>query len=132
MKKKDIQEQTPEQAKEAETGDELRNPEQPPAREQDAPQPPEQGPKEPEGTTRLTGSDEAEHDGEHDGIPAYQKRVIVEHIELETKITALSKFIDSPAFMGVDRKEQCRLKNQKQVMQVYASVLKERIDNFKM
>jgi hypothetical protein len=106
MKKKDIQEQTPEQAKEAETGDELRNPEQPPA----------------------TGSDEAEHDG----IPAYQKRVIVEHIELETKITALSKFIDSPAFMGVDRKEQCRLKNQKQVMQVYASVLKERIDNFKM
>ncbi|MHC4371737.1 MAG: crAss001_48 related protein [Planctomycetota bacterium] len=128
MKKKDIQEQTPEQAKEAETGDELRNPEQPPAREQDAPQPPEQGPKEPEGTTRLTGSDEAEHDG----IPAYQKRVIVEHIELETKITALSKFIDSPAFMGVDRKEQCRLKNQKQVMQVYASVLKERIDNFKM
>ena len=61
----------------------------------------------------------------------HQERVVIEKDELNVKLNALRKFVDSDAFLNVDENEQERLHRQIVYMHNYSLVLKERIDNFK-
>jgi hypothetical protein len=60
----------------------------------------------------------------------HQQRVVTERDELNTKINALEKFIESPLFAQLDLAEQNRLKGQNRLMVAYADVLTERIVAF--
>lgn len=61
----------------------------------------------------------------------HEERVLVEHEELVTKLTALRNFIVGEFFKTkVNPFEQERLMNQERVMTAYALILKERIQNF--
>lgn len=60
----------------------------------------------------------------------HQQRVIEEANELEIKVEALCKFIDSEVFLKIDEEERKRLSTQLGHMSMYLKVLKERIDNF--
>jgi hypothetical protein len=63
--------------------------------------------------------------------PPHQQRVIDEKTELDIKAAALSKFIDgSPIFTAIDRAEQDRLKEQREVMWRYSEILGARISAF--
>ena len=61
----------------------------------------------------------------------HQQRVVDEKTELDTKATALSKFIgESPIFETIDPAEQERLKEQNDVMWQYSEILGARIAAF--
>lgn len=63
----------------------------------------------------------------------HQQRVVDELTELQGKIVKLDDFISSDKFdvIVTDKDERHRLIAQFGYMRSYASVLKERIDNFK-
>lgn len=61
----------------------------------------------------------------------YQKRVLKEREELGTRLDALADFISgSKLFPTLHEDEKDRLKRQLDSMQVYYTVLTERMDNF--
>ena len=62
----------------------------------------------------------------------HQQRVVDEFTELQDKLTKLDNFIFSDKFEEIvsDKDERHRLIAQFGYMRSYASVLKERIDNF--
>lgn len=61
----------------------------------------------------------------------YQQRVVDEKAALETKITDLAAYINTPTFNStVALPEQSRMKRQLRVMRQYAIVLGERIVAF--
>ena len=60
----------------------------------------------------------------------YQQRVITEQDDLDTKMSALSKFFDTKFFSDLPDVEQSLLRKQYGYMQKYSSVLSERISNF--
>lgn len=62
----------------------------------------------------------------------HQQRVVDELTELQDKLTKLDNFISSDKFEEIvtDKTERHRLIAQFGYMRAYASVLKERIDNF--
>ncbi len=61
----------------------------------------------------------------------HQQRVIAEEVELEAKLTALSRFINSsPTFLLLDAAERERLAWQQRAMLEYVEILNARIDAF--
>lgn len=64
-------------------------------------------------------------------LKSHQQRVVDEKAELDTKATALSKFIgESQIFPTIDAAEQERLKEQCEVMWQYSEILGARIADF--
>lgn len=64
-------------------------------------------------------------------LQPHQQRVVDEKAELDTKATALSKFIgESPIFTTLDAAEQERLKEQCELMWQYSEILGARIAVF--
>lgn len=63
-------------------------------------------------------------------LQPYQQRVVTERDELQTKLDALSRFIDSDFFDTLPNAEQGRLQRQKLIMIDYVAVLNERIAAF--
>lgn len=60
----------------------------------------------------------------------YQRRVVEEKRELDTRITALRAFLDSDTSDGVPSAEKSRLGRQLTAMMLYAETLDERIGAF--
>lgn len=60
----------------------------------------------------------------------HQQRVVDERQELETKICALSTFLEGVVFSTLSQDEQDRLIAQVYIMQAYSSILQSRIKNF--
>lgn len=61
----------------------------------------------------------------------YQKRILVEEKELDTKIKKLGDFINmSPDYDALSEEEKVRLTRQFWYMRDYSFVLRERIDAF--
>lgn len=60
----------------------------------------------------------------------FQKRVIVEKVELDTKTSALRKFITGDVFKTLESVEQEDLKAQVTVMRQYSNLLESRISRF--
>lgn len=61
----------------------------------------------------------------------HQQRVVDELSELQTKIDALSTFIDkNDFFKGLDWDEKVRLVLQRSAMKAYAEILNQRIGSF--
>lgn len=61
----------------------------------------------------------------------YQKRVVTEKKELDSKATALSAFIGtSQSFADIDSEEQERLRVQNDIMWQYSEILDQRIGAF--
>ena len=60
----------------------------------------------------------------------YQQRVITEQEELDTKMSALSKFFDTKFFSDLPDVEQRLRRKQDGYMEQYSSALSERISNF--
>lgn len=60
----------------------------------------------------------------------YQKRVVEEKTDLDSKLIKLNNFIESDKFEDVDEDEQDRLTRQGAAMQEYSLVLEERIAAF--
>jgi len=61
----------------------------------------------------------------------YQKRILVEEKELDTKIKKLGDFINmSPDYDTLSEEEKVRLTRQFWYMRDYSFVLRERIDAF--
>ncbi len=63
-------------------------------------------------------------------MEAFQKRVIEEKQELDTKRDKLTEFLKSPNRIKVPEDEQERLTRQLAVMEVYSGILAERIVHF--
>ncbi len=65
-------------------------------------------------------------------MQSHQQRVVNELSELENKIRKLTDFILSDKFIDVvaDPEERNRLITQNSIMNAYANILQERIDNF--
>jgi hypothetical protein len=63
-------------------------------------------------------------------LQPHQQRVVDEKAELDTKMLALLKFVDTPIFTGLATDEQRRLRSQYSAMHMYSSVLAERIKAF--
>lgn len=63
-------------------------------------------------------------------LQPHQQRVVTERDELQTKLGALSRFIDSELFDTLPHAEQGRLQRQKLIMIEYVAVLNERIAAF--
>lgn len=64
-------------------------------------------------------------------LQPHQQRVVDEKAELDTKATALSKFIgENPIFATIDAAEQERLREQCEVMWQYSEILGARIAAF--
>lgn len=61
-------------------------------------------------------------------LQPHQQRVITERDELQTKLDALTRFIDSTLFETLPKAEQGRLQRQKLIMIDYLAVLNERIE----
>ena len=61
----------------------------------------------------------------------YQERVVAEKKALEDNIKKLATFINSAEYNNIDGREAGRLQKQYDIMILYASVLNERILNFK-
>ena len=61
----------------------------------------------------------------------YQKRVVAEKEELDKKISKLTAFISSKRITTVRITEQQRLREQREIMEKYSSILAERIMCFK-
>lgn len=64
-------------------------------------------------------------------IPDWQKRVIAEKVDLDTKIDLLKTFKGGCNFSKLDLAEQERLTSQLRCMREYSHILAERILNFK-
>lgn len=66
------------------------------------------------------------------GVP-HQDRVRAEALELSEKSLKLQTFVygENPIFVGLEKEEKIRLKNQLLVMTAYLVILVERISNFK-
>lgn len=66
------------------------------------------------------------------GLPEYQQRVLLEKAELDERLTKLSAFINSGAFVNIvpDNDERARLTRQETAMHAYAEILAERIAAF--
>jgi hypothetical protein len=60
----------------------------------------------------------------------HQQRVIDEHKELQEKLAKLIVFTQSPIYGNLDNAEQLRLSRQAKYMELYLSVLEERITAF--
>lgn len=61
----------------------------------------------------------------------YKKRVIEEKKELDIKVSALQKFIESNAtFKTLNNYEQRDLRNQHGAMEEYSTILQRRINRF--
>jgi len=60
----------------------------------------------------------------------HQQRVVVEKEELNTKLNALSEFVETARFDGLPDAERLRMIRQKSCMLEYSKVLGERIDAF--
>lgn len=60
----------------------------------------------------------------------WQRRVIEERTDLETKLYHLNAFMQSPKFTIIAYEEQSRLTHQKETMIKYAQALTHRIANF--
>ena len=60
-------------------------------------------------------------------LPPHQFRMLKEKVELDQKIAALVRFINSPKVAEVDPTEQGRLKAQADAMQAYADILEARL-----
>ena len=60
----------------------------------------------------------------------HEERVVTEKTELDAKLEKLTTFIESATFKDVPYGERFLLKRQKDVMQQYSEVLKDRIDTF--
>lgn len=65
-----------------------------------------------------------------DNLLPHQQRVVDEKQELDTKITALSVFLDGVVFSTIPSDEQDRLVSQVHVMKAYSAILASRIKNF--
>lgn len=61
----------------------------------------------------------------------HQLRVIEERDELQERADKLTAFIGTGLFMKVEKEERARLREQSTVINVYLSILNDRIDNFK-
>lgn len=61
----------------------------------------------------------------------HQQRVVDELNELNLKRDKLTEFLKGDMFKSIDEHEQTRLIKQSLVMEDYASILAERIVNFK-
>ena len=64
-------------------------------------------------------------------MEAYQLRVIEEKKELDAKIKSLENFLKLEIFVKIEKSEQNRLKSQLNIMREYATILHQRIINFK-
>lgn len=64
-------------------------------------------------------------------MEGYQKRVIDERDELESKLKKLSDFVLTKEYEELSIEEKTRLIRQKLIMNLYTQVLFERIENFK-
>ena len=64
-------------------------------------------------------------------MEAYQLRVIEEKKELDAKIKSLENFLKLEIFVKIEKSEQSRLKSQLNIMREYATILHQRIINFK-
>lgn len=62
--------------------------------------------------------------------PAHQQRVVTERDELADKISKLANFLPTATYQRLADEEQIRLANQLDVMRLYCTVLKQRIDAF--
>jgi hypothetical protein len=60
----------------------------------------------------------------------FQQRVVDENSDLDTKISALTAFLEVPFFNSLPSAEQARLRLQLQHMTCYSEVLGERIAAF--
>ena len=66
-----------------------------------------------------------------DNMKDYQVRVIKEKEELDIKIKALQKFIESKDFVDIGKlNEQISLREQLKVMNQYSEILKTRINRY--
>ena len=65
-----------------------------------------------------------------EGMKDYQKRVVEEKSELDSKLQKLRQFIAGIGFTGIDPKEQSRMIRQSLHMTEYSNVLLERIEAF--
>lgn len=64
-----------------------------------------------------------------DELPAHIQRVIVEHDELETKLTALQAFLASDSVLILDATETQLLHMQVRYMQPYLTTLRSRLQH---
>lgn len=69
--------------------------------------------------------------GHVDHLPAHQRRVIAEQVDLENKVNKLEAFLENPLFDGLPECEQKRLVLQLDAMKVYLSVIAMRVKDFK-
>lgn len=63
-------------------------------------------------------------------IQPYQQRVVDEQVELDIKLSALSKFLDTPMYSGINSDEQKLLTRQMYHMERYSQALHDRIEAF--
>jgi len=63
-------------------------------------------------------------------LETHQQRVVDEKNELDTKLSLLNGFLQTPFFETLDIEEQRRLGYQSDVMGKYLGILNERIDAF--
>lgn len=70
--------------------------------------------------------------GAERAIPAHQKRVISEKLDLDEKLRQLLVFIEysHATFGSLSKEEQSRLRKQAEVMRQYSSILADRIALF--
>lgn len=61
----------------------------------------------------------------------FQQRVVTEKAELDSKLIALKKFLDTPLFEKLDENEKSRLMEQSAVMGEYSEILGARIAAFR-
>lgn len=59
-----------------------------------------------------------------------KQRVEIERDELEDKMNNLSRFIDSDEYDGLSKLQQILLKDQLRIMDLYKTVLKQRLENW--
>lgn len=60
----------------------------------------------------------------------YQQRVLDEHKELRIRLKKLADFFLTDTFANLPEAERSRLKDQELHMEIYATILEERIDAF--
>jgi hypothetical protein len=64
-------------------------------------------------------------------MQSFQRRVVIEQMELDEKLDKLLAFMQTDAFGYLDDDERSRLRRQYSAMQDYSRILAERIANFK-
>lgn len=65
--------------------------------------------------------------GDVSGLPTHMQRVAAEKAALDAKISALTKFANTPAWEFIGQDEKCRLANQSIAMTQYSNVLGQRL-----